>query len=161
MLDIQQFIEQIFGTDAVTQLQSQPMTILGIKTELIAQICQYLHDSPETYMDCLSCLTAIDNGPEAGHIDVVYNLYSIPHGHKIALKVTVSRNLDNPETVPTVSNIWQSANWDEREAYDMTGLQFAGHPDLRRILLPTDWQGHPLRKDYEQQTEYHGIKVKY
>lgn len=161
MHDIKVLLQEQFGVDSVWQMQEGLMPILGCSHEKIADICLFLHDDVRCYMDCLSCLTALDLGPEAGTIEVVYNLYSIPLGHKIALKVAVSRDLSTAPSIPTVSHIWHSANWDEREAYDMYGISFAGHPDMRRILMPEDWQGHPLRKDYEQQEQYHGIKVKY
>ena len=106
----------------------------------------------------LSCVTAIDNGPEAKTMEVVYNLYSVPFNHHLAFKVTLPR--ENPE-VDTVSHIWKTADWHEREAFDMFGIKFTNHPDLRRILMPADWEGHPLRKDYKQQEYYRDIKLDY
>lgn len=132
----------------------------GIKIsngDLIA-VCDQLHQHPSLYFDMLSCITGIDNGAEAGTMEVIYNLYSIPFNHHLAIKVVVPR--DQPE-VDTVSHIWKTANWHEREVYDLLGIVFNGHPDLRRILLPADWEGHPLRKDYKHQDYYRGIKVEY
>nr|WP_255749818.1 NADH-quinone oxidoreductase subunit C [Pontibacter liquoris] len=128
----------------------------------LAEVCLALHDNELTYFDFLSCLTGIDNGPEAGTMEVAYTLYSIPYNHRLTLKVQVPRNttpeLPMPE-VPTVSHIWRTADWHEREVFDMFGIYFKDHPDMRRILCAADWQGHPLRKDYQLQDYYHGIKV--
>ena len=93
----------------------------------------------------LMCLTSIDYKDK---LALVYNLYSYKTKGKIALKVFLDRN--NP-AVESVTEIWQGANWHEREAFDMMGIKFLGHPDLRRILLPDDWTGHPLRKDYAKE----------
>lgn len=124
----------------------------------IVAVCTLLKTHPDTYFDCLSCLTAIDEGTAAGTLAVVYHLYAIPHEHALSLYVTLSRK---DSVLPTVSHLWRTALWHEREAYDLVGVRFEGHPDLRRILLPEDWQGHPLRKDYHTQDRYHGIKVDY
>lgn len=122
----------------------------------LKQVCIRLHEDASVYFDMLSCLTAIDNGVEANTLDVVYNLYSIPFNCHLALKVTLPRE---GAEVDSVEDVWKTANWHEREAFDMFGVKFTGHPDLRRILLPADWEGHPLRKDYKQQEYYRGVKV--
>lgn len=124
----------------------------------LKNVCLRLYQDPSLFFDMLSCITPVDNGPTIGTIDVVYNLYSIPFNHQVALKITVPR--DQPE-VASVQDIWRTANWHEREAWDMFGIKFSGHPDLRRILLPADWDGHPLRKDYKQQEYYRGVKVEF
>ena len=124
----------------------------------IKSVCQELYQNSSSYFDMLSCLTGIDNGVEVNTMEVVYNLYSIPFNHHLMLKVTLSR--ENPE-IDSVSEIWRTANWHEREAFDMYGIKFNGHPDLRRILLPADWEGHPLKKDYQHQEYYRDVKVKY
>ncbi|MEY4611180.1 MAG: hypothetical protein RL246_1499 [Bacteroidota bacterium] len=129
----------------------------------IARVCDLLYRSPSTYFDSLSCLTAIDNGPEKGTLDIIYTFYSIPFHRTLHVRVELPRLQANgalPE-IPTVSTIWQTANWHEREAYDLVGVHFVGHPDLTRILMPADWEGHPLRKDYVEAEKYHGIQVKF
>ncbi|HOM05330.1 MAG TPA: NADH-quinone oxidoreductase subunit C, partial [Candidatus Kapabacteria bacterium] len=103
--------------------------------------------------DYLVNLSGVD---EKDKFIVVYHLFSLQHKHRIALKVYLDR--ENPH-VPTVERVWRSANWHEREAYDMFGIVFDGHSDLRRILCPYDWEGHPLRKDYKTPDYYKGIKV--
>jgi NADH-quinone oxidoreductase subunit C len=161
MTNFEEIIAQNFGAEAIVGRQEGLMPILIIKTDLLAQIALFLHNDKRCFFDSLSCITAIDNGVESGTLAIVYNLYSIPHHHSLVLKVQVSRLLPCIEKVPSLSSIWHSANWDEREAYDMFGVEFDGHPYLQRILLPADWQGHPLRKDYSPQETYHGITVKY
>jgi NADH-quinone oxidoreductase subunit C len=132
--------------------------ILVIPAADLVEVCKNLHSNTATYFDMLSCITALDNGPQAGTMELIYNLYSIPFNHHLALRVIVPR--ENP-LVDTVSDIWRTADWHEREAYDMFGIRFRGHPDLRRILMPADWEGHPLRKDYKHQEYYRGIKIEY
>ena len=141
-------------------LTDRAMTPTGIKIHAgdLKDVCIRLHEHPSGFFDMLSCISVIDNGPEAGTLELVYNLYSIPFNHHLALKLIVPR--DQPE-VDSIQHVWKTANWHEREAYDMFGVKFIGHPDLRRILLPADWEGHPLRKDYKQQEYYRGVKVKY
>ena len=136
---------------------SFPVT-LNVKPELILPICEFLHSDSKTYFDHLSCLTGLDNGEEQGKMEVIYTLYSIPFDHHISLSVSIPRT--EPK-VDSVTSVWRGANWHEREAYDLLGIQFNSHPDLRRILLPDDWEGFPLRKDYEEQKEYHGLEVKW
>lgn len=136
------------------------MTPKGVKIQAsdLRDVCLQLYHDPSVFFDMLSCITAVDNGPASGTMDVIYNLYAIPFNHQVALKVTVPR--DHAE-LDSVEDIWKTANWHEREAWDMMGIKFKGHPDLRRILMPADWDGHPLRKDYKQQEYYRGIKVEY
>ena len=126
---------------------------LRLKPEAIAGVCQYLRNDPELDFESLMCLSGVDY---EDRLTVVYHLGSSEKKHKIVLKVEVGR--DDPE-VPTVEGVWRVANWHEREAYDMFGIVFKGHSDLRRILCPDDWEGWPLRKDYKVQEYYRGIKV--
>lgn len=116
-------------------------------------LAEFLRHDPEMCFDWLSCLSGVDY-PDEGRLCTVYDLWSSQKRHQFAVKVFCPR--DNPH-VPTVCDLWRAAEWHEREAYDLLGIVFDGHPDLRRILCPDDWVGHPLRKDYVFPREYQGI----
>ncbi|MFY0599517.1 MAG: NADH-quinone oxidoreductase subunit C [Cyclobacteriaceae bacterium] len=145
--------DSILGED----LNATPNALL-VNPSKIFEVCEFLHRNEKTYFDQLSCLTGLDNGSEKGTMEVIYNLYSIPFDLHLMLKCELKR--ESPE-VESVSSIWRTANWHERETFDLVGIKFNNHPDLRRILLPKDWEGHPLQKDYVEQEKYHGITVKY
>lgn len=121
--------------------------------------CTMLRDDPEMYFDFLECLSGVDEGPAANRIGVVYHLRSIVRGHRVVLKCFVPR--DTRPTLPSVAQIWRTADWHERETFDLFGIHFEGHPDLRRIFMPEDWEGHPLRKDYVNPESYHDIQTGY
>jgi NADH-quinone oxidoreductase subunit C len=147
----------------------------------LLDVCQYLRD--QLHFEMLNCISGVDylemdpkKAAKAGfepHVEVVYHLSSFserpinsatnkPGVMRFALKVILPRWKDGkvgelPE-VPSVTSIWGGADWHEREVYDLSGVWFAGHPELRRILLADDWVGHPLRKDYEFPLEYHGMR---
>ena len=110
----------------------------------ILEAATYLRDAPEASFDYCSDLTATDWPPRAERFDVIYCLYSTRHRHRVRLKVKVAEN----QPLASVTGVWTAANWFEREVFDMFGINFTGHPDLRRILMPDDWQGYPQRKDY-------------
>ncbi|HEY3386317.1 MAG TPA: NADH-quinone oxidoreductase subunit C [Saprospiraceae bacterium] len=159
MLDFQQLVDIVkkVANDVRTDEKSSPKAIIISATEL-KKVCLELYQNQATYCDMLSCLTGLDNGVEANTLELAYNLYSIPFNHHLMLKVVVPR--ENSE-VDTVSDIWRTANWHERETSEMFGIKFIGHPDPRRLLLPADWEGNPLRKDYQHQEKYRDITVKY
>ncbi|MGB9735170.1 MAG: NADH-quinone oxidoreductase subunit C [bacterium] len=136
---IKQFIETTF-----------PRTII-VEADAIVDICSFLKKEDDLDFKSLLCLSGVDL-KEQGKMAVVYHLYSMRHKHKIAIKVEVDRN--NPH-LPTVEGVWRGANWYEREAYDLFGIIFDGHSDLRRILMPDDWEGYPMRKDYVYPKRYH------
>jgi len=146
-----------FGS-AITEVKIEGVLQPFVKTRVdsIREVCLYLRDNADLGFDYLMCLSGVDYGK--GIIGAVYHLSSTVKKHAITLKVEVPA--DRPE-VPSVADIWESANWHEREAYDLMGLRFIGHPDLRRILLPEDWPGHPLRKDFKVPEFYRGMKVPY
>jgi len=140
----------------------------------IAEVCTYLRDDKELRFNFLNCITGVDffeGDPKKAakvewkpHVEVVYHLWSLVHKHSLVLKVMLPRWKDDvagelPE-VPSVAGVWPTADWHERETYDLMGIRFTGHPNLVRILCPEDWVGHPLRKDYEMPLEYHGIRGK-
>ena len=176
-IQIEEKLRAQFGTEII---QASDHSVLQpwlmIQTEKIAEVGQFLRESAGCWFDLLECLSAVDFGAEQGKMSVVYHLCSIPHEHRIVLKCSLPRHFD-PETdspaafqevngayvsvIPSVSAVWRTANWHEREARDLAGIWFSGHPDLRRILMPEDWEGHPLRKDYSTADSYHNIQIDY
>jgi len=143
-----------------------------VAPEAIVGVCTFLRDEPKYRFDYLSCISGVDylhTDPKKAakaswqpHVEVVYHLFSTVHKHSLVLKVILPRwKNDEPghiPEVPSVAGVWRTADWHEREVYDLSGVRFPGHPNLRRILCPEDWVGHPLRKDYEMPLEYHGIR---
>jgi len=129
---------------------------IRIEPAAIAAVCRFLRDEPDLCFDTLSNECGVDYKAK-GVIEVVYHLYSYAHRHALVLKVDVPRDAAE---IPTVEGVWKAANWYEREIYDLLGVTFTGHPDLRRLLMPEDWIGHPLRKDFVEPEEYHGISTR-
>jgi len=117
---------------------------IRIERGRIVEVCDFLKRDPDMPFNYLSDLTCVHYPDQReAPFEVVYSLYSIPNNERVRLKVAT-----NGEGVDSVTGVWPSADWPEREVYDLFGVKFRGHPDLRRILLPPDWEGHPLRKDY-------------
>jgi len=142
-----------FG-DAVAPLsETKGDRFVVVRGEKLVEICQFLKSTAGLELDTCQDITAID-WPARKVIEVVYHLFSLKHRHGLVLKVETDR--ERPAVV-TVEGVWKAANWLEREIYDLFGVSFTGHSDLRRILMPDDWVGHPLRKDYQEAGGYHGI----
>ncbi len=120
----------------------KPIVRLGVDN--LIEVLTWLRDDESTKFDYLVDVTVIDWTERAPRFDVVYHLYSLAKNHFMTVKVGCA----DGEGVPTVCDIWGTANWHEREAYDLYGVEFLGHPELERIFLPEDWEGFPLRKDY-------------
>ena len=167
-------LEERFGS-AITQKKLDAVDPwVAVDVGRLVEICRFLHDDQRLRFDFLNCITGVDylepdakKAPKAGfepHLEVVYHLSSFTLRHRFVIKVMLPRwKNDQPgqlPEVPTVSGIWKTADWHERETYDLCGVHFTGHPDLTRILLAEDWEGHPLRKDYEYPLEYHGIRCR-
>lgn len=177
MKDAQEIFDLLkneFG-DAVLALDKDIPTesIISIDPFQIHKIAKYLRENEELKFDSLMCLSGVDdaNGTkikdehgldtiQGGTLSVYYHLHSVSLKHKITLKISTQR--EEPK-IESVENVWKSANWHEREAYDLLGIIFLNHPDLRRILMPYDWEegSHPLRKDYKNPEFYQGMKVPY
>jgi NADH-quinone oxidoreductase subunit C len=131
------------GVLAVEEFRGQSTIVLN--RDVIVEACQILRDDSDLDFNILAALTAVDYWPEEPRFAVVYQLYSLANNTFIGLRVPLQGT--SPE-VSTVETVYPNANWREREVYDMFGISFTGHSDLRRILMPFNWEGHPLRKDY-------------
>ncbi len=115
-----------------------------VEKSALPAICNFLKTEQSLRMNYIVDVVGVDYHPRRPRFEVVYHLYSITHRHRLRIKVRVAEG----ETVPSVTSIWPGADWPEREAYDMYGIVFENHPDLKRIYLAHDWEGYPLRKDY-------------
>ena len=145
---------------------------IEVSAEGIVEVCQYLRDADGLKFDMLNCITAVDylhTDPKKAakvdwepHTELVYHLSSIHQKHTLVVKVKLPRWKGDQEgelpEIESVAGIWPTADWHEREVYDLSGVRFLNHPNMRRILCPEDWVGYPLRKDYEMPLEYHGIR---
>lgn len=172
--DIHQLLVDEFG-DAITGLVTDKIDPwIEVAPKAIVDVAAFLHDDERLLFDHLNNLCGVDYlEPDAKkakkfehepHVEVVYHLQSYTHKHRCVIKVKLPRWANDVEgeipECPSVSSVWEIADWHERECYDLVGIRFTGHPNLRRILCPEDWVGHPLRKDYEMPLEYHGIRGK-
>jgi len=148
-LQIAKMIEEKFAGQVLETTTCAGQVGVSLRKDQIKDVCLFLRDEPSIKMDHLADLTAVDYSKYPGdpgpRFEVVYNMISTTYRHRIRLKVRLPE--DDPR-IDTVSSVWQTANWHERETYDLMGITFDGHPDLRRILLPDDWEGYPLRKEY-------------
>jgi NADH-quinone oxidoreductase subunit C len=143
-----------------------------VSPEGLLEVCQFLRDDADLQFNMLNCITAVDYcEPDEKkakkvkwepHLEVVYHLSSISNKFSLVLKVILPRWKDDQEgqlpEVPSVAHLWSTADWHERELFDLSGIDFTGHPNMRRILCPEDWVGFPLRKDYVMPLEYHGMR---
>jgi len=144
-----EFGDSILGFNEATVGDSY----IEVQSDKILDISLFARDNDNLLFDYLASLTGMDLGDK---LCVVYHLYSVKLNHRIVLKLYVPK--DNTK-VPTVERCWRTADWHEREAWDLMGIEFVGHHNLIRILCPYDWEGHALRKDYVAPEFYHGIKV--
>ena len=143
-----------FGDD-ILELQEEKIhpPFAVVSPGKLSEIARFLRDEPGLSFDSLMCLSGVDYKERFA---VAYHLHSMKERHALGLKVFLPR--ENP-SVQSVDAVWPAANFMERETFDLYGIDFKGSSDLRRILLPEDWEGHPLRKDYKYPEFYHGIKV--
>ena len=170
--DIAALLEQKFGPSIKSKNLTAIDPFVVVDAAVVLDVGRFLKEDDRLQFELLNCISGVDylepdpkKAPKAGfdpHLEVVYHLSSFRHRHRFVLKVVLPRWKDDkpgelPE-VPSVTSLWATANWHEREVYDLSGVWFTGHPELTRILLADDWVGHPLRKDYEYPLEYHGIR---
>jgi NADH-quinone oxidoreductase subunit C len=146
-------LEQRFGEVIGSLSEAKIDRFLFVSGEQIVEICRFLKETSGLDFDYCEDVTGVD-WPARNVIEVVYHLFSLQHKHGLVLKVETNRS---KPALPTVEGVWPAASWLEREVFDLFGVEFLGHADLRRILLPDDWVGHPLRKDYTESGGYHGV----
>jgi NADH-quinone oxidoreductase subunit C len=148
-LKVHEFLQERFADFIIGDDNFRDQQSIFIKPEAIYDVCQALFESPDLDIKYLADITAVDwlgNPDEAqGRFEVIYNLYSLTHQYRFFIKVHLPG--DNPE-IQSLTPIWNSANWLEREVFDLMGIQFTGHPDLTKILTPDELEGHPLRRDF-------------
>jgi NADH-quinone oxidoreductase subunit C len=144
-IEIANRLKDKFPIEVVEVKNFRDQVFVSVKRERILDICRYLYEDPDLSMNFLSDLLGIDYPERQYRFEVVYNLFSLKYNHRIIIKALIPQ--DDP-SIDSVVDIWNGANWHEREACDMYGIVFKGHPDLRRILMPEDWEGFPQRKDY-------------
>jgi NADH-quinone oxidoreductase subunit C len=120
-------------------------TTVVVHRKNLLRVVEYLASEPSLRFSFLSDITAVDRFPMEPRFEVNYHLLSLDRRERLRLKVSLS---GSDPTIPSVTSIWPTANWHERESFDLMGIRFEGHPDLSRILMPDEWEGHPLRKDY-------------
>jgi NADH-quinone oxidoreductase subunit C len=171
--EIHSLLRDKFGPPAITGINAQARDPwIEVAPASIFQVAQFLRDDERLRFDHLNDLCGVDyfesDAAKAAkfghepHVELVYHLSSLDLRHQVTIKVKLPRWKDGVAgeipSMPSVADVWAIAEWHEREAYDLVGVRFDGHPNLRRILCPEDWVGHPLRKDYEFPLEYHGIR---
>ncbi len=132
-----------------------PDPFAEVDPEQVVPIGLFLRDTPELDFKSLMCLSGVDYGDR---LAVAYHLHSFTHRHRFCLKASLARE-PGAAQLPSTAGVWPAADWHEREAFDLVGIRFVGHPDPRRILLPDDWEGHPLRKDYEFPRQWRDIPI--
>lgn len=138
-------------TELHPNLKEGPMDSLEIPSEEVFPMMKYLKENKEMDFNTLMSQTALHEGEE---LVLYWHLFSYTHQHELTVEARVS--VESPK-VASVTSLWKGANWLERETYDLLGVEFDGHPDLKRIMLPQDWVGHPLRKDYVNPGNYNGL----
>ena len=166
-------------SDAIVSVETETLDpSVEIKPEALLEVCRTLRDDPELNMNMLNLISGVDyfepDEKKAAkvewepHLEVLYHFTSVSPSnvaseYRIVLRVKLPRWAEDKEgkmpELASVSGLWPTADWHEREVYDLMGIRFTNHPDMRRILCPEDWEGHPLRKDYVTPDEYQGIKV--
>jgi len=149
--DIVKFIELKAATKASRINDTEALLV---SPENWNEVSTLLKNESDLDFNYLMCISSYDKG-DSKIFGVAYNLFSTTKNHYLEVRIEVEDGI----SIPSVVSLWQSANWHEREAYDMMGIQFEGHPDLKRILLSDDWEGHPLRKNFKEPDYYHGMPV--
>jgi len=145
-LNITDKIKKKFGASVVDTHSFRSDETVVVKKESIKEICTFLRDDKELNFDYLLDVCGVDYLPREPRFEVVYHLHSISKKHRLRVKV----RLADGEKIASVVDVWKTADWVERETYDMYGIEFEGHPDLKRIYMDDDWVGYPLRKDYPE-----------
>lgn len=173
--EIAEALEARFGAAVTARNLTGIDPCVTVDPAKLVEVCTFLRDDPQLKFELLNDITGVDylepdakKAPKFGfepHLEVLYHLSSFTFpGRRFTVKLSLPRWKNDvpgelPE-VPSLTNVWRTADWQEREVFDLVGIVFSEHPDHRRILLADDWVGHPLRKDFEYPLEYHGIRCR-
>jgi NADH-quinone oxidoreductase subunit C len=141
-------LSEKFGPDALQFQTIFDQMSVCVPPELILEVCFFLKDDPELEFNFLSFVGAVDYYPSSPRFELVYQLYSLPNVKRFRLKTKINETDEGQASIESVCRVWPTANWHERETAEMFGIVFVNHPDPRKLLLPDEWQEHPLRKDF-------------
>jgi NADH-quinone oxidoreductase subunit C len=145
---IKEKLSEKFGADALQFEMSSDQMSIQVPSEKILDVCRYLREDPELKFDFLTFVGGVDYYPARPRFELVYQIYSVSNTQRLRLKSRVDETEAEPACIESVSKIWMTADWHERETAEMFGIVFKNHPDPRKLLLPDEWRVHPLRKDF-------------
>ncbi len=153
IFDLYKLLLYHFGDEIIIEIVKTEDPFIKINRDHIQTICAFLRYNPKIKFSFLSSISGVDY-PERNEIDLAYHLFSLELNQLCVLKTTLPRDIPQ---LDSLESVWKVANWFEREIFDLLGVNFISHSNLKRILLPDDWEGHPLRKDYKENDSYHDM----
>ena len=147
--EIREKLLAAFGADVIqAAAEFRGQASVTVAADKIVEVCRFLRDDPELSFSFLSFVGGLDWYPQTPRFEIVYQLRSVKHNHRFRVKVRIEENPGKSPVIDSVTSVWPTANWHERETAEMFGIEFRNHPDPRKLLLPDEWNVHPLRKDF-------------